>query len=87
MSNKLVNNKYNIITFVPVVLFNQFKFFYNLFFLLISLSQFVPQLKVGYLFTYISPLVFVLLITMCKEAFDDIQRWRKDKQANYKKYE
>ena len=72
MSNKLVNNKYNIITFVPVVLFNQFKFFYNLFFLMISLSQFVPQLKVGYLFTYISPLVFVLLITMFKEAFDDI---------------
>ena len=72
MSNKLQNNKYNIITFVPVVLFNQFKFFYNLFFLLISLSQFVPPLKVGYLFTYISPLVFVLLITMTKEAFDDI---------------
>jgi phospholipid-translocating ATPase len=87
MSNKLQNNKYNIITFVPVVLFNQFKFFYNLFFLLISLSQFVPPLKVGYLFTYISPLVFVLLITMCKEAFDDIQRWRKDKEANNKKYE
>lgn len=38
MTNKLKNTKYNILSFVPVVLFNQFRFFYNLFFLLISLS-------------------------------------------------
>ena len=72
MTNKLNNNKYNVITFIPVVLFNQFKFFYNLIFLLISLSQFVPALKVGYLFTYIAPLAFVLLITLIKEGVDDI---------------
>ncbi len=57
---------------MPKVLFNQFKFFYNLFFLLISLSQFIPALKVGYLFTYIAPLAFVLTITLLKEAVDDI---------------
>ena len=51
------------------------------------MSQFFPPLKVGYLFTYISPLVFVLMISMGKEAFDDIQRWRKDKAANHRKYE
>jgi phospholipid-translocating ATPase len=56
---------------IPVVLFNQFKFFYNFFFLLISLSQFIPPLKVGLMFTYVAPLVFVLLITLFKEAFDD----------------
>ena len=87
MTNKLNNNKYNLVTFVPVVLFNQFKFFYNLFFLLISLSQFVPALKVGYMFTYIAPLAFVLIITLVKEAVDDIQRFRKDKTLNNKKYE
>ena len=72
MTNKLNNNKYNVITFIPVVLFNQFKFFYNLIFLLIALSQFIPALKVGYLFTYIAPLAFVLLITLIKEGVDDI---------------
>ena len=87
MTNKLNNNKYNVLTFVPVVLFNQFKFFYNLFFLLIALSQFVPALKVGYLFTYVAPLAFVLMITLVKEAVDDIQRFRKDKALNNKKYE
>jgi len=87
MSNRIRNQKYNIITFLPVVLFNQFKFFYNLFFLLISLSQFIPALKVGFMFTYVAPLVFVLLITLGKEANDDFQRYRKDKELNNKKYE
>lgn len=30
-----------------MVLFNQFKFFYNFFFLVIALTQFIPVLKVG----------------------------------------
>jgi len=29
------------------VLYNEFKFFFNMFFLVIALSQFVPFLKVG----------------------------------------
>ena len=45
--NKINNQKYNILTFVPVVLFNQFKFFFNLFFLIIALSQFIKVLRVG----------------------------------------
>ena len=87
MSNQVCNTKYNPITIVPKVLFNQFKFFYNLFFLLISLSQFIPPLKVGFLFTYIAPLAFVLIVTLTKEAVDDIQRWRKDKEINNCQYE
>ena len=75
------------ISLVPVVLFNQFKMFYNFFFLLIGLSQFIPALKVGFLFTYIAPLAFVLIITIVKEEFDDIQRMRKDRELNNKKYE
>ena len=51
---------------------NQFKMFYNFFFLVIALTQFIPALKVGFLFTYIAPLVFVLAITIIKEAVDDI---------------
>lgn len=87
MTNKLNNNKYSVLTLIPVVLFHQFKFFYNLFFLLISLSQFVPVLKVGYLFTYIAPLAFVLLITLIKEAVDDFRRFRRDQDLNNKEYE
>jgi len=61
--------------------------FYNFFFLLIGLSQFIPPLKVGFLFTYIAPLAFVLIITILKEEFDDIQRMQKDRELNNTKYE
>lgn len=46
-SNKVNNQKYNLVTFLPLVLYNEFKFFFNLFFLLIALSQCIPFLKVG----------------------------------------
>ena len=87
MTNKLKNNRYNIITFIPITLFNQFKFFYNLFFLIICISQFIPALKVGYTFTYVAPLVFVIMVSMIKEAVDDIGRYKKDKIMNNKQYE
>ena len=86
-SNRISNQKYSIINFIPVVLFNQFKFFFNLFFLLICLSQFIEALRVGFLFTYLSPLVFVLLLTMAKEAHDDWLRYQRDKVLNEKQYQ
>ena len=86
-SNKLNNQKYNILTFIPKVLYNEFKMFFNLFFLIIALTQFVPFLKVGFMFTYIAPLVFVLVVTMSKEAYDDIQRLRRDRALNNAEYE
>ena len=81
-SNKETNNKYNLITFVPVVLFNQFKQFGNFFYLLMSVSQFFPELAVGFLFTYISPLAFVVCVSMLKELYDDINRRIQDKKTN-----
>jgi phospholipid-translocating ATPase len=47
MSNAVNNQKYNLINFIPLVLFNQFKLFFNFFQLAINLSQLVPILKVG----------------------------------------
>jgi phospholipid-translocating ATPase len=52
ISNAVNNQKYNIINFLPLVLFNQFKLFFNFFQLAINLSQFVPLLKVGIYFFY-----------------------------------
>lgn len=69
-----------------MVLYNQFKFFFNLFFLLISISQFFDALRVGFLFTFLAPLVFVLLLTMAKEAYDDYGRYQRDKVVNTKIY-
>lgn len=38
------------------------------------------------MFTYVAPLVFVLVVTMIKEAYDDFQRYRRDKELNNTPY-
>lgn len=84
--NVVSNTKYNVVTFLPLFLYEQFSFFFNFYFLLVALSQFIPALQIGYLFTYVAPLAFVLAITMAKEAYDDFQRWRRDREANSQRY-
>ncbi|XP_017310328.1 probable phospholipid-transporting ATPase IIB [Ictalurus punctatus] len=84
--NAIKNQKYNILTFVPGVLYQQFKFFLNLYFLVVACSQFVPSLKIGYLYTYWAPLAFVLAVTMVREAVDEVRRYRRDKEMNSQMY-
>ena len=38
MNNLVRNQKYSVFTFIPRVLYDQFKLFFNMFFLLITLS-------------------------------------------------
>ena len=45
--NVVRNQKYNVFTFLPLVFYEQFKFFFNMYFLLVALSQFIPALKIG----------------------------------------
>ncbi|KAF3907827.1 hypothetical protein AA313_de0204786 [Arthrobotrys entomopaga] len=80
--NVISNAKYTALTFLPFTLYNEFKYFFNLYFLLVALSQIIPKLRIGYLSTYIVPLAFVLAVTLGKEAFDDIARRRRDAEAN-----
>ncbi|KAK7207726.1 hypothetical protein BZA70DRAFT_233712 [Myxozyma melibiosi] len=86
-SNAISNAKYNPFTFLPIILYEQFKFFINLYFLLVALSQIVPALRIGYLSSYVLPLAFVLFVTMSKEALDDIARRRRDAESNKEAYE
>ncbi|RFU81591.1 p-type atpase [Trichoderma arundinaceum] len=85
-TNIVSNAKYTAFTFLPVTLYNEFSFFFNMYFLLVALSQVIPALRIGYLSTYIAPLAFVLCITMGKEAYDDIDRRRRDNEANSEEY-
>ncbi|XP_066990963.2 probable phospholipid-transporting ATPase IIB isoform X3 [Anabrus simplex] len=85
-ANVIRNQKYNIITFLPLVLFQQFKFFLNLYFLIMATSQFIPDIRIGYLYTYWGPLTFVLTVTICREAVDDFRRHQRDKEVNGQRY-
>ncbi|EEA07554.1 phospholipid-translocating P-type ATPase, flippase family protein [Cryptosporidium muris RN66] len=84
--NVVCNQKYSLLTFLPKVLYEQFKYFFNFFYLMVALLQFIPALRTGPLFTYIAPLLLVLFVTVSKEAIDDIRRYIRDKECNNKKY-
>jgi len=51
-----------------------------------ALSQFIPSLRIGYLYTYWAPLAFVIAVTMLREAYDDFKRYRRDKELNSQLY-
>jgi phospholipid-translocating ATPase len=80
--NAVSNSRYTPWNFLPRTLYNEFKFFINMYFLLVALSQIIPALRIGYLFTYVLPLSMVMTITLGKEAWDDLVRRRRDAEAN-----
>ncbi|EPY80029.1 ATPase, class II, type 9B [Camelus ferus] len=84
--NVINNQKYNFFTFLPGVLFNQFKYFFNLYFLLLACSQFVPEMRLGALYTYWVPLGFVLAVTIIREAVEEIRCYIRDKEVNSQVY-
>uniref|UniRef100_A0A452F1Z7 Phospholipid-transporting ATPase n=1 Tax=Capra hircus TaxID=9925 RepID=A0A452F1Z7_CAPHI len=84
--NVINNQKYNFFTFLPGVLFNQFKYFFNLYFLLLACSQFVPEMRLGALYTYWVPLGFVLAVTIIREAVEEIRCYTRDKEVNAQVY-
>ncbi|XP_032461056.1 probable phospholipid-transporting ATPase IIA isoform X2 [Phocoena sinus] len=84
--NVINNQKYNFFTFLPGVLFNQFKYFFNLYFLLLACSQFVPEMRLGALYTYWVPLGFVLAVTIIREAVEEIRCYVRDKEVNSQVY-
>ena len=85
--NIVSNHKFTPITFLPLTLYHEFSYFFNLYFLLVALSQIIPVLRIGFLSSYIVPLAFVLCVTLGKEALDDLARRRRDAEANGEGYE
>ncbi|XP_031228714.1 probable phospholipid-transporting ATPase IIA isoform X2 [Mastomys coucha] len=84
--NVINNQKYNFFTFLPGVLFSQFRYFFNLYFLLLACSQFVPEMRLGALYTYWVPLGFVLAVTIIREAVEEIRCYVRDKEMNSQVY-
>ncbi|NWT60884.1 ATP9A ATPase, partial [Erythrocercus mccallii] len=84
--NVINNQKYNFFTFLPGVLFNQFKYFFNLYFLLLACSQFVVEMRLGALYTYWVPLGFVLAVTVIREAAEELRCYIRDKEVNSQIY-
>ncbi|XP_038124235.1 phospholipid-transporting ATPase ID-like [Cyprinodon tularosa] len=81
-NNAIRTSKYNIFTFLPLNLFEQFRRLANAYFLFLLLLQLIPQISSLSWFTTAVPLVMVLAMTAVKDANDDINRHKSDRQVN-----
>ena len=84
--NSVVTSKYNVVTFIPRSLFEQFRRIANVYFLVITVlmmlgtytSLFVSPLAP---FSTLVPLILVLGVTMIKDGAEDLKRHRSDKRV------
>nr|XP_023694700.1 phospholipid-transporting ATPase ID-like isoform X2 [Paramormyrops kingsleyae] len=81
-TNAIKTSKYNLITFLPLNFFEQFQRIANAYFLFLLILQLIPAISSLSWFTTVVPLVLVLSITAAKDASDDINRHKSDKQVN-----
>ncbi|KNA17746.1 hypothetical protein SOVF_076110 [Spinacia oleracea] len=79
--NSVSTTKYNVLTFLPKGLFEQFRRVANLYFLTISILSWTPMSPVSPI-TNVAPLSMVLFISLVKEAFEDWKRFQNDLSVN-----
>lgn len=90
--SKFINNhistaKYNIATFLPKFLFEQFSKYANIFFLFTAALQQIPGISPTNRYTTIAPLFIVLLVSAIKELIEDHKRKVSDRSLNNSKAE
>ena len=82
-SNEISTGKYTLLTLLPKNLMEQFKRVANVWFLVVSVLQLLPQqLSPTSSWATIAPLALVLTLTLLKDAFMDIRRHLSDRRIN-----
>ena len=82
--NDISTTKYNVITFFPKALFEQFRRVANIYFLLAACLSASPISPFSPL-SMIAPLAFVVGLSMAKEALEDSRRFLQDVKVNRRK--
>ena len=85
-SNAIINTRFTPLTFIPLMLLQQFSSAMSLYFLLISTLQLWKAISPVHWITSWGPLAFVFTISCIKEAVDDIARARADARANAREF-
>ncbi|CAN0033542.1 unnamed protein product, partial [Hapterophycus canaliculatus] len=85
--NSVVTSKYNLLTFVPKSLFEQFRRIANIYFLGISVLMMLGWYTTLFSsplapFSTLIPLILVLGVTMVKDGAEDLKRHRSDKRVS-----
>ncbi|XP_067949356.1 phospholipid-transporting ATPase IB-like [Watersipora subatra] len=82
ISNRISTGKYHVWSFLPRFLFEQFRKYANIFFLLICCLQQIPGVSPTGKYTTLMPLLFILLLSALKELVEDIKRHQADSKVN-----
>jgi len=82
VNNVIRSCRYTLLNFFPRQLLAQFSKLANFYFLTVSILQMIPGLSTTGTYTTIVPLMIFVGISMAKEGYDDIRRWRLDKEEN-----
>lgn len=85
VDNHVSTTKYNVATFLPKFLYEQFSKYANLFFLFTAGLQQIPNISPTNRYTTIGPLIVVLLVSAGKEAIEDWKRRVSDSELNKSK--
>ncbi|PSN65946.1 phospholipid-translocating P-type ATPase [Corynespora cassiicola Philippines] len=81
-SNWIRSTRYSAWNFFPRQLIAQFSKLANFYFLCVSILQMIPGLSTTGQYTTIVPLLFFVSLSMAKEGYDDLRRYRLDKAEN-----
>lgn len=81
-NNQVLTSKYNVITFLPKNLLEQFRRVANVFFLAVAILQFFPRFSNVSPALAVMPLLVVLAITALKDAYEDFKRHQSDRFIN-----
>ncbi|KAB1256306.1 putative phospholipid-transporting ATPase IM [Camelus dromedarius] len=81
-NNAIKTYKYNVFTFLPLNLLEQFKRAANLYFLILLILQTIPQISTLAWYTTLVPFLVVLGVTAIKDLVDDVARHKMDKEIN-----
>ena len=84
IKNTITSSRYTLYNFIPRQLFAQFSKLANFYFLCVSSLQMIPNLSTTGTFTTIVPLAFFVVISMAKEGYDDLRRYKLDRAENRK---
>ena len=75
-TNYVRTTKYTALNFLPSALFNQFRKYANIYFLLSAILQSIKAISPLNPISAISPLLFVISLSIMREGYEDLKKYR-----------
>ncbi|CAF3966959.1 unnamed protein product, partial [Adineta steineri] len=81
-TNRIKTTRYNILTFLPKNIFEQFRRIANIYFAILIGLNWIPIVNALSKQVAFIPLTVILTITAIKDLVEDLKRWRSDSNIN-----